>query len=73
MDRRLFFKALAGAAALPILAKLPAPIARTAERVGAWATVQIRGGAITSISIISAGHGYTSPPTVTINHPEIGA
>jgi hypothetical protein len=58
MNRRIFFRFLAGAAAIPLIAKLP-PVAR----VGAWAEVKIRAGAITSITITNAGSGYIAPFT----------
>lgn len=63
--RRGFFRVVAGAAALPIVAKLPAAVARRVQRLGAYATVQLTAGAITSVTIINAGHGYTSAPMVT--------
>ena len=63
IERRKFLVGLATLVASPILApllaKLPMPVAK---RVGAWATAHIEAGAITSITIISAGSGYTSPP-----------
>jgi hypothetical protein len=61
MDRRSFFRLIAGAASLPVLARLPAPARRVVERVGAWATVRVDMGAVTSISIVNGGSGYTHP------------
>jgi hypothetical protein len=66
MDRRSFFRALAGAAALPIVAKLPGPARRAIERVGAYARIRIEGGIIAGVTITSSGVGYTTPPVVTI-------
>lgn len=64
--RRGFFGLVAGLAALPIVARLPAPVARKIERAGAWATVNITSGQITAITILNVGCGYTSSPTVVI-------
>jgi hypothetical protein len=58
MDRRSFFRVLAGAAALPLVAKLPMPAKRVIERVGAYARLRIEAGAITAITVTSAGAGY---------------
>ena len=66
MDRRSFFKMLAGAAALPIVAKLPGPAKAVVERVGALATVRIKAGEIISVVITSGGSGYTSVPLFTL-------
>ena len=65
MDRRSFFRLLAGAIASPVVAPvlrvLPAPL-RT--RVGAWAVATIEGGVVTSVTITSPGCGYSCPPVV---------
>jgi hypothetical protein len=66
MNRRDLFKFIAGAAALPIVAKLPAPLRKVVERAGAWATVQVTSGVITSITITHGGSGYNAPPKVII-------
>ena len=68
--RRGFFRVVAGAAALPIVARLPAPVARRVERLGAYATAQLTGGMIASVTIINSGRGYLSGPVVTISRPE---
>jgi len=59
ITRRSIFSLLAGAAALPLISKIP-----VVQRVGAWAMVKIEAGAITSVSIINAGSGYNSSPTI---------
>lgn len=61
LNRRLLFKGLAAVAAAPLLNKIP-----VVQRVGAYAAVQIRAGAITSITITSAGSGYRFPPVVSV-------
>jgi hypothetical protein len=65
MNRRNLFKFIAGAAALPLVAKLPAPLRKPIERAGAWATVQVTGGVITAVTIIDGGSGYTVAPIIT--------
>jgi hypothetical protein len=67
MDRRLFFRLVAGVAALPIVARLPLPLRRPLERAGAWAEVFIKDGQITAITIMSPG--YNSAPFVVITPP----
>lgn len=71
MNRRDIFKFLAGAAALPIVAKLPAPLRRPIEQAGAWFTCQVKAGQITSISIINAGSVYMSSPFFARNDTDL--
>jgi hypothetical protein len=61
MNRRSLFKFLAGAATLPLVAKLPIA-RRVTERAGAYFTARVEAGEITSFSVINAGSGYTSTP-----------
>jgi hypothetical protein len=68
LDRRSLFRALAGAAALPIIAKLPVPAKKLVERVGAWATIQIKAGRIIAIHVIDGGSGYSTSETITVEN-----
>lgn len=70
IGRRKFFGVLAAVAASPILAKLPipAPVARSVKRMGAWAEVKMSGGMITAITITNGGFGYSQAPTVTFEN-----
>jgi hypothetical protein len=67
MNRRSFFKILAGAAALPIVAKLPLPAQRAIERVGAWATIRVEAGAITSITITDGRSRYCTGDVISVS------
>jgi hypothetical protein len=71
LSKRTFFKAMAGMAALPLIAKLPAPLVKPIQQVGAWAVVKITGGQITSITITNVGPGYTHPSVITFGHDSV--